>query len=252
MSDIVLLSVYPRVDVREGDVLFYVEKEWKSRPAWIKLTDDTKPLPRFLGVQVSGCGEILYKAFGQYYYPFDYTNDEECRFMNAMAEDYDEMVGATFNIPMARTLLSKIPIPKKKNLRILDLGCGTGILSELLAEQGYSQITLVDFSEGMLAKARKKSRLRHMTFIQMDIATSMVSGEFDCVMSVMVFNTFDEQQTRDIITRLVPHLSPNALFAVLEDTKKHCYAQYFKPIYEDMVPVAQRVKYIFVGTLRRK
>lgn len=252
MSDIVLLSVYPRVDVREGDVVFDVEKQWKNRPAWIQLADDAKPLPRFLGVQVPGCGEIIYKAFGRYYYPFDYTNDEERRFMNAMAGEYDGMVGATFNIPMARTLLSKISLPKSKDIQILDLGCGTGIMAELLAKRGYRRLTLVDFSSEMLAQAKRKPALRTGTFLELDVTKNMPPRPFHLVTSVMLFNTFDEEHSRKIISKLVRSLFPEAVFAVMEDIQKKCYSLYFSPMFEGMVPVGQRVKYIFVGKLRQK
>ncbi|MBI5733259.1 hypothetical protein HY967_04930, partial [Candidatus Jorgensenbacteria bacterium] len=123
MNSVKLLAKYPRVDLGEGKLRFAVEKNWEVRPAWIKLTNIEESLPRFLSVKVPKFGELIYKSFGAYYFPFDYTNDEERRLMDGMAQDYDNMVADAFNIPMAKTLLDKMPIGEAPlESRILDLG----------------------------------------------------------------------------------------------------------------------------------
>ena len=170
MNYVKLLAKYPRVDLKENELLFEVEKDWEVRPAWIKLINIEGSLPRFLSVQVPKFGELIYKSFRAYYFPFDYTNDEELRLMDGMAQDYDDMVADAFNIPMAKTLLDKMPIGEiPLESRILDLGCGTGIISDLLATQGYKHFTLVDFSRRMLNVAKTKPRLHGARFIQADV-----------------------------------------------------------------------------------
>ena len=251
MNSIKLLAKYPRVDLGESELRFEVEKDWNIRPAWIKLTNIKETLPRFLSVQVPKFGELIYKSFGAYYFPFDYTNDEERRLMDGMAKDYDGMVGQKFNIPMAKVLLDKMPLGEVRlDSQILDLGCGTGIISDLLAAQGYKHFTLVDFSRQMLDVAKAKSRLHGSHFILADVTRKLPEGKYDLVVSVMLFNTFDEKATGSIVSRLISKLNSNAIFATLEDTQKHCYRKYFEPIYENMVDVANRTKYVFVGRLK--
>lgn len=253
MNSVKLLAKYPRVDLKENELAFEIEKNWDIRPAWIRLNGVKKPYPRFLSVQVPKFGELIYKSFGAYYFPFDYTNDEERRLMDGMAQDYDNMVADAFNIPMAKTLLDKMPIGEiPLESRILDLGCGTGIISSLLAAQGYKHLTLVDFSRRMLDAAKMKPGLHGASFILADVTKELPDGKYDLVVSVMLFNTFDEKVTASILSRLIQRINLHSIFATLEDTQKHCYRKYFEPIYENMVEVANRTKYVFVGRLKRR
>lgn len=73
-----------------------------------------------------------------------------------------------------------------RGLRALDLGCGTGRHSVWLANCGAS-VTAVDFSEGMLAEARRKPGAEAVTFIAHDLHTPLpFTTEFDLVVSGLV------------------------------------------------------------------
>ena len=65
----------------------------------------------------------------------------------------------------ARGLASADPAPSSP---ILDLGCGTGLSGEALQRAGFQEIDGYDFSEGMLALARKKECYR--TLVHVDLA----------------------------------------------------------------------------------
>lgn len=47
-------------------------------------------------------------------------------------------------------------------LKVLDVGCGTGAMGLLFAEMGH-QVTAVDLSEAMIAKAREKAELQKLS-----------------------------------------------------------------------------------------
>ena len=65
--------------------------------------------------------------------------------------------------------------------RVVDLGCGTGTLSVLLAEEGYD-VTGVDVSPEMLARARRKAP--GVQFLEGDAADPpLEQGAFDVVLS---------------------------------------------------------------------
>lgn len=70
--------------------------------------------------------------------------------------------------------------------RALDLGCGTGRHALWLAAQGAT-VTAVDFSDGMLAEARKKPGAESVRWLQHDITKSLPFDErFDLLVSGLV------------------------------------------------------------------
>jgi len=72
---------------------------------------------------------------------------------------------------------------------ILDVGCGTGRHAHRLAEMG-ARVTGIDFSAGMLARARSKAGVAAPTFIEHDLATPLPFGDghFDRVIACLVLD----------------------------------------------------------------
>jgi ubiquinone/menaquinone biosynthesis C-methylase UbiE len=72
-------------------------------------------------------------------------------------------------------------------LTVLDLGCGTGRHALWLAEAGAT-VTAVDFSEGMLAEARRKPGADTIRFVAHDLARPLPfqPASFDLVVSGLV------------------------------------------------------------------
>jgi SAM-dependent methyltransferase len=72
-------------------------------------------------------------------------------------------------------------------LAVLDLGCGTGRHALRLAAAG-ANVTAVDFSEGMLAEARRKPGAGAVRFLVHDLhdPLPMPAGSFDLVVSGLV------------------------------------------------------------------
>jgi len=67
-----------------------------------------------------------------------------------------------------------------KQLKILDVGCGTGRHSIEMALRGY-HTTGIDLSESMLAKARQKAKAQNLNieFLQHDARNLPFDGQFD-------------------------------------------------------------------------
>jgi ubiquinone/menaquinone biosynthesis C-methylase UbiE len=74
-------------------------------------------------------------------------------------------------------------------LSILDVGCGTGRHSIRLANSG-ARVTGLDFSTGMLGRARSKAGAESVTFLEHDIAQSFPfdAGTFDRVLCCLVLD----------------------------------------------------------------
>jgi SAM-dependent methyltransferase len=96
---------------------------------------------------------------------------------------YDRSPGHAINDPVEaatwrRAIRDALPEPPA---RVLDAGAGTGALALLAAELGF-EVTAMDLSEGMLARAREKAAVRSLdlSFV-VGSATEPPSGPFDVI-----------------------------------------------------------------------
>ncbi|HEV7486036.1 MAG TPA: methyltransferase domain-containing protein [Thermoanaerobaculia bacterium] len=101
-------------------------------------------------------------------------------------------------------------IDPRPNMRIIDLGCGTGELTRELHEQLAASETLgIDSSESMLHKASPSSRLH---FKLSDIASFTTDNPFDLVFSNAALHWVPDHER--LFTRLLSLLAPNGQLAV--------------------------------------
>jgi len=122
------------------------------------------------------------KVFNNYadYYDTIYQDknyNEECNFLEKIFNRY-----------------SKIDVKS-----ILDLGCGTGGHSLILAKRGYS-VTGVDISKKMLEIAKKKAKHNNLTieFVQRDIRKLDLRRKFDVVISMFAVISY-QTTNKDLI-----------------------------------------------------
>jgi predicted TPR repeat methyltransferase len=71
--------------------------------------------------------------------------------------------------------------------RILDVGCGTGLVGAYLHQQDFNDITGLDFAEEMLAQARKRNVYRALVAHDLAQALPWTDHHFDAVVGVGVF-----------------------------------------------------------------
>ena len=93
----------------------------------------------------------------------------------------------------------------RKDTRILDAGCGTGIVGELLHQDGYGNIEGLDYSQDMLNKARAKSIYKTLNRGDLTGSLDIEDATYDAIISVGTFTC--------------GHVGPEALGELIRITK---------------------------------
>ena len=89
--------------------------------------------------------------------------------------------------------------------RVIDLGCGTGRLTQKLAERGYCALG-IDPSPSMLEKA--KTSFPSLSFLQADALSYSDHGKADAVFSNAVFHWIDEGKHDILLANIADSLKP--------------------------------------------
>jgi tRNA (cmo5U34)-methyltransferase len=99
--------------------------------------------------------------------------------------------------------------------RILDLGAGTGLLADqILRRVPAARLTLLDFSERMLAQARARFAA---TGAAVDIrlgdhATAELGGPWDAIVSALSIHHLPDPEKRRLFARVLSALTPGGIF----------------------------------------
>lgn len=127
---------------------------------------------------------------------------------------YDEL-GASYYQQISKQLIEKT---KCKGCDVLDVGCGTGILSLIALEKGAGKLTCVDMSEFMLEKCRSKITASEYSYIPTEFHKAdaeelpFKDNSFDIVFFNMVLGMIPNQQAT--IGELVRVLCPGGTIAL--------------------------------------
>jgi 2-polyprenyl-3-methyl-5-hydroxy-6-metoxy-1,4-benzoquinol methylase len=131
--------------------------------------------------------------------------------------------------------------------RLLDVCCGTGIVTEILAKEGY-QLTGIDLSEPMIAEAKRKAIEAglNIRYEATDAAEFELHQKFDAAYSFFDSLNYitDLGQLRKAIHRVSKHLLPGGSFIFDLNTS---YAFESKMFDQQDTRPRTRVKYNWVG-----
>lgn len=111
---------------------------------------------------------------------------EKTSHVKAFFEDTDKYLKNNYGIAFRRDIIAAFTRGESFS-SILDVGCGDGSLSAFLLEEG-TQLTLLDISENMLSKARKKftqDQLKRVKFLLGDVDRyEFDENQFDLIIAV--------------------------------------------------------------------
>ena len=145
------------------------------------------------------------------------TSRDDIALWDAEAEAFDEAADHGLRDPAVRAawrslLVSLVPAPPA---RVADLGCGTGTLSLLLADEGHA-VDGVDFSPAMVTRARAKGEgRRDVRFVVGDAAApALVRAAYDVVLCRHVLWALPNPAA--VLRRWVDLLAPGGRLVLVE------------------------------------
>jgi len=116
------------------------------------------------------------------------TPEEMLHAYSGWASDYDHdtvkgmgYVGPTLSFEQLDTYLDS------KNARVLDDGCGTGLVGEIMKDQGYSRVDAMDLSREMLAEAKNKNVYNNVFKADMSRRLDIDDDRYDAIICVGTF-----------------------------------------------------------------
>ena len=114
------------------------------------------------------------------------------------------------NIHYHALLVEAIPSGAR---RVLDVGCGDGILAGQIAQTGVPHIVALDLDAGVLDRARVRHCGAAIEWLQGDIVTvPFESGSFDAVLSVAMLHHLNAE---DALARFADLVCPGGVVAIV-------------------------------------
>ena len=128
------------------------------------------------------------------------------------AGSYDEQLeqGLRYVAPAVIAQMLSVAEPDH-TVRVLDIGCGTGLVGVSLSKLGFYHLDGLDFSSQMLNEARRKGVYRELIQADLnkplDLALSIYGAAISC-------GTFTHGHVdANALCRILPLLKPGAIFA---------------------------------------
>ena len=164
-------------------------------------------------------------------------------FYEKWASDYNEdlanwdyyAVKQTVDILQNLPLLEGVKVDARDpTLRIIDVGCGTGLVGLELFRKGYSQIDGLDLSPGMIAEAKKTGAFKNLYSgidLNIPIERKEMLGQYDCAVSAGVFTP--GHVAPEALEHMASLVRPGGIL-ILSTRVEYCEATNFKEVSKEL------------------
>ncbi len=118
-----------------------------------------------------------------------------------------------------RAAIDLIQFPHDSELKVLDLGAGTGLLAAFIAYSfPQARITMVDISSEMLERARARFELggERFRFEVSDYGVDPIEEKYDAVVSALSIHHLSDDQKRSLFDRIHGALNDGGVFVNAE------------------------------------
>jgi len=138
----------------------------------------------------------------------DHFEEEAAAFdeiINMIIPHYEKMIQA---------LVDTIPFEKSANIKVLDLGCGTGNVSYKIKKRfPNSEIICLDIAENMIKMAKNKlAEYDDITFKIMDFRNINFKNEFNVVISSLAIHHLIDDEKKKIYKHIYDSLRSRGVF----------------------------------------
>ncbi|MBT3262232.1 class I SAM-dependent methyltransferase [Candidatus Woesearchaeota archaeon] len=129
-----------------------------------------------------------------------------------IADEYSRMRNSTKEYVLIPTF--KKIIGKVQNKSVLDLACGEGFFTRILAEMNPSELIGLDFSKELIKKA--KDHNSNITYLVEDVLTLNLNKQFDLITAVYLLNYAKTKDELAIMCQnIYTHLNETGNFSTI-------------------------------------
>ncbi|MHB8382881.1 MAG: class I SAM-dependent methyltransferase [Candidatus Binataceae bacterium] len=138
-------------------------------------------------------------------YAFDRTAETYDRARRKLVPCFDEFY---------RAAIDTLPFAREREITVLDLGAGTGLLSAFVAFSfPRARIVMVDISDEMLAQARDRFAAggARFSFEVADYGLGKITGRYDAIISALSIHHLSDAQKRAVYAQAYAALNDGGI-----------------------------------------